>query len=686
MQDSDGSGLLNQQEKVRGRVVELADTQDLGSCGASCAGSSPASPTNTCYRSGLQISQAVILAAGFGERLRPLTAQTPKPLLPLWGEPVIGRTIRALEAIGVERIAVNLHWGSSLLESYLRSWRGSAEITLAPEAEILGTGGALVPLTGWLGKAPFWLVNGDIAWWADLSPLAAALQQKGRIAAAWLMPRRGPQTVGYNSRGDITTFRSSVAGSPGTATFCGVQAVWPEISNYFPEKKMFSIVEAYQQAQQAGLAVAGVRLAQAYWRDIGTLEGYLQAHGEVKQFARRGDAAGALYDMSLDGHSLTSSKFSCGGSDSAMSVVNSVILPGGGVESGVRVRDSIVGKNARVRAKLNNAIAVAASECGDAAVVQAVEALGWDRESAVIFLGKRGSARRFWRVQPNHAGESGAIVVAYSRERSENGRYAGHAALLAEAGVPVPRVLADLPDNDIIVLEDWGDSSLQQRMMRANANVLKLYRPVMVAAATFHMEVAALVQQSKRELEPAFDGAIYRWERELFERHMVVERYRGKGLERAVRREMELVAERLLTARQVVVHRDFQSSNILMRGDKIVVIDFQGMRFGSGAYDIASLLYDPYVKLSTTVRSQLLDEYVAFGGGALDEVTTLLPWAAVQRLTHALGAYGRLSGMGLPFAGYIPAAATLWREQAEVCGLSAIADLATQILDFEASS
>ena len=264
----------------------MADTQDLGSCGASCAGSSPASPT-TIIKQQIIVTQAVILAAGFGERLRPLTALLPKPLLPLWGEPVIGRTIRALEKSGIRRIAVNLHWQAPQLREYLAAWRGEAEITLSPEQEILGTGGALVPLAGWLADAPFLMVNGDIAWEADLTALVAALGQHKRIAAAWLMRRRGPQTVEYDRHGNIVTYRSRNPGASGTATFCGLQVVLPEIRDHFPDKKHFSIVEAYELAQAAGRPVAGVRLRGSYWRDLGTPRDYLRAHGEQKLRARR---------------------------------------------------------------------------------------------------------------------------------------------------------------------------------------------------------------------------------------------------------------------------------------------------------------------------------------------------------------------------------------------------------------
>ncbi len=627
------------------------------------------------------IEQAVVLAAGMGERLRPLTERVPKPLLPLWGEPLIARTIRTLEAAGVRRIAVNLHWRAEALRDYLSAWSGPATLTFSYEAEILGTGGALRPLRAWLGTEPFWLVNGDIVWHVDLMPLIQALPKRGRIAAAWLMPRRGPQTVAYDRRGDITTFRSPTPKRAGTATFCGVQLISPEIFNYFPDTQQFSIVTAYERAQAAGRAIAGVRIPDSYWCDAGTPSGYLQAHADVKQLAQRGHPAGAAYVPSLDSFSPAETAFCCDLEAKQRRAPNSLLLPGTTIHDGVRVRRCVI-DGATISRSISNGVVVSAAACDDSVVPQALAALAW-KDAAAIFLGKRGSARRFWRLVPNDRNTLGAIVVAYSRERSENARYAGHAVLLAEAGVPVPRILADLPDTNTVVMEDWGDASLLQRMGQAGADPLKLYPPVLQAAAVLHTRVTALALQRGTAMEPAFNEVVYGWEYDLFERFLICGRYGLAGVSQSLRREMESVARTLATATPVVVHRDFQSSNVLLKGGRMALIDFQGMRFGPAAYDLASLLCDPYVALDEGTRSHLLHQYATLCGTGKSECLRLFPWAAVQRLVQALGAYARLASLGFPFAHYIPAAATLLRLQARVCGLDAMAAKAERILDFE---
>ncbi|MFA6631438.1 MAG: sugar phosphate nucleotidyltransferase, partial [Kiritimatiellia bacterium] len=97
-------------------------------------------------------THAVVLAAGLGTRLRPLTLARPKPLMPLWNVPLLERILRLLEGWGVDRIAVNLHSQPEAIQAFLDDRRnGRASIRTSYEPEILGTAGALRPLRAFLG-------------------------------------------------------------------------------------------------------------------------------------------------------------------------------------------------------------------------------------------------------------------------------------------------------------------------------------------------------------------------------------------------------------------------------------------------------------------------------------------------------------------------------------------------------
>jgi hypothetical protein len=147
------------------------------------------------------------------------------------------------------------------------------------------------------------------------------------------------------------------------------------------------------------------------------------------------------------------------------------------------------------------------------------------------------------------------------------------------------------------------------------------------------------------ELEPAFDLKLYQWEHALFEDHLLKERFGYESLPDDVRKELNAAAEELDKGSRVVIHRDLQSSNILFKGRHFSFIDYQGMRMGSPAYDIASLLYDPYVRIDPKLRCILAAGYLKIMPECPD-VVDLFFKGAVQRLVQSLGAFGRLSSLG----------------------------------------
>ena len=180
-----------------------------------------------------------------------------------------------------------------------------------------------------------------------------------------------------------------------------------------------------------------------------------------------------------------------------------------------------------------------------------------------------------------------------------------------------------------------------------------------------------------------FGPELYRWEREYFKEHFI-QGSLGLTIEPscAERLEEELagLAKRLSGTRQCLVHRDLQSQNIMIRDRMPFLIDYQGMRFGSPFYDLASLLCDPYVRFSFTEIEDLLLVYYGRGNKEMEwDVFQGLFWdASAQRLMQALGAYGFLGySKGLTsFLGYIPAAlANLDRAAAKAVSLPCLKEL-----------
>ena len=553
------------------------------------------------------VKKAVVLAAGFGTRLRPLTLVRPKPLLPVWGVPMLERILRMLESWGVDEIAVNAHWQAPQVRQFVWNRKGRAKVTVAEEPEILGTGGVLNPLRGFLGEGPFWLVNGDVvAEGLDPQPIADAFGRSGEFAACWLSETQGPRTVEADPEGRICNWKSDVPGDVGTYTYCGCALLSRHVLDYLPPSGFSTIVQAYEKAMMEDAKfVVGVAEAHAFWGDAGTLESYLEIHNALDP-----DRFEENPNVLFEGVKLVES------ADLGGCVVT------GGLVGGAFERTALVGLD-QIDAPRLAALA---------------DALGWPRaDVACGFLGARGSDRSFWRFV---YGDERAIAIEYDdAKRPENARYASHARLLAEAGVPVPRVLADVPAQKALALEDIDGDSLEDRAKRRGADLVKLYAPVVKALRTLHEKGTELALAQDVTLEPAFGPELYAWERDLFETYCVKERFGYDGLPDAVRADLEAVAAELLRQRPVLVHRDFQSSNVLYRADgSFAFIDFQGMRLGAAAYDLASLLYDPYVPLGEQARASLARLYPV----------EKLAFGAVQRLVQALGAFGRLASVGQP--------------------------------------
>lgn len=584
--------------------------------------------------------KAIVLAAGLGERLRPLTDAIPKPLMPVApGEAIITRTLRALESWGVREIAVNLHWQSGPLRDYLAKWNGPATITLSYEPIILGTGGAIRPLRDFIGGAPFWLVNGDIVFDLDPAPIIGDFARKSPLAVAWLTPRRGPRTVETDSSGAVTTFRSKRPGTPGTATFCGVQLVSPRIFDHLPAKDAFSIIEAYENGIRTGETVIGRATRSGRWNDAGTPDRLLEVKRQLDGAASKGAKKRRAVSPPLPRYPF---EFT---SDPRAPFLFS------------------------------------AFDWSDPALAPTLSAMGWPLAKTRVepLGGKRGSDRAFLRLHGPHG--ASAVYARHGGVRAENNRYAGHSALLRDAGVPVPEILADLPQARALAMEDVGDLSLEVLVSRDPTAALDAYGKVIDAIALMHSRGAELARSRGVGLEPPLDMEGMHWEHALFEKYMAKTRIGMDGLPREVRAELEDVASRLAKAPQALIHRDLQSSNVFCRPDgSIRLIDFQGMRFGPAAYDLASLFCDAYVTiLDDAAKERLLARYAENLPGTGGIVKTLFPYAAIQRLVQALGAFGRLSGLGIArFAAFIPPASRTLAEMAERCGYTALLEIASQ--------
>jgi MurNAc alpha-1-phosphate uridylyltransferase len=205
--------------------------------------------------------KAMILAAGRGERLRPLTDTTPKPMLPIRGRPLLEHQIGWLRAAGITELVINLHHLGDRIEAYLGD--GSAfgvRIRYSREAVLLDTGGGIVKALPLLGSDPFVVLNGDI--YTDF-PFA----QLGPPPAWADMHLVVTPTPAFRTEGDFLVDGGRITARGGDFVYCGIAVIRPEVFTG-DEVKPFSLREHFFRAMRSGRLSAAVW--NGIWTDIGT--------------------------------------------------------------------------------------------------------------------------------------------------------------------------------------------------------------------------------------------------------------------------------------------------------------------------------------------------------------------------------------------------------------------------------
>lgn len=238
------------------------------------------------------IRRAMLLAAGRGERLRPLTEALPKPLLPLLGRPIISYVLEALRAAGIERVVLNQHHHGDLLRRFVgdgEAW--GMEVAYSSERRLLGTAGGLKHAARQLGSATFLVLNADLL--LRLEPEAWLAVHRRHAALATLVLRRDADAERYGSislraDGRIGRFLATRApdaeagGDAGEALmFTGATLMEPAFLDHIPARRRCDISgEVYPALLSGGLPLAGVRY-DGYWLDLGVPGRYLQAHWDL---------------------------------------------------------------------------------------------------------------------------------------------------------------------------------------------------------------------------------------------------------------------------------------------------------------------------------------------------------------------------------------------------------------------
>jgi len=284
--------------------------------------------------------RAMVLAAGLGTRLRPLTDAIPKPLVPIANRPLLEYTFALLAAAGVSEAIVNTHYLPELFEAGLRALDASGvALHLSRERRILGTAGGLKRAESFLAGGTFLLLNGDFLVDIDLRQVLEFHKSQGAAATMVLVPDETAGVLGVDPDGAIRRFIQPRPQDEPTdrvsCGFTGIHVLEPEIFRLIPANKPWEInKQAYPELIAGGRRVCGF-VHRGYWREAGSPAGYLAANREVI-----GGRAGSL-----------SPRPDSGAPALPGAAVSSPVLVGRGVRVGTNVEigpETVIGAEARI--------------------------------------------------------------------------------------------------------------------------------------------------------------------------------------------------------------------------------------------------------------------------------------------------------------------------------------------------
>ncbi len=227
------------------------------------------------------IHKAFILGAGLGTRLRPLTHVLPKPLVPIFHEPMANYALRHCQAAGVSEFAINTHHlPESWHATYPESKFNGCSLHFFHEKILLETGGGIQNIASFIGNDPLLIYNGDILTNIDIHQLIHQHKQSGDLATLAL--RSSGENCNVSISGNkVSDMRNILSESPGTHQFTGIYCIQPEILQLIPPHEVVSVVPAFIELIKTE-KLGAIVLDEGDWFDIGNPQAYREIHAHMR--------------------------------------------------------------------------------------------------------------------------------------------------------------------------------------------------------------------------------------------------------------------------------------------------------------------------------------------------------------------------------------------------------------------
>ena len=596
-----------------------------------------------------------ILAAGMGERLQPITHHIPKPLLPITGKPLLQSILEKVTTLPVDTIGINLYHKKKIIESWINQSEFSKKITIFPEEASLGTGGALKHAEALLSKSLFLVHNADIVSDIDLNDVVESHVSSKNLATLAVHDFPEFNTLAVDTYGflkGIKGTRRVPSGKTRKVAFTGIAVYEPEFMKFLPSGTS-SVVDAWLNALAEGLKIGTFDISGVYWRDIGTPSAYasmvfkeLRSDGEVVYV--HPSIENCSY-VEMDGYVVIEKDCML---DKDVSLRNCIMLPESRAESNSRYENCILGPDFKINLKENEIRELSGKDEGQ-------------------LIGTGGSERKYYRQK-----RDGKPVVRMqcSDKDPDFKRHIEYTRFFTKHSIPVPELKKVEPDKMTAIFEDLGDISLYSwlKCPRKQEQVESMYREVLDTIIVIHSISGEHIADCPTLQNRVFDYEHFRWETDYFVERFVkhIKKINVKNPS-VLHEDLHRLALKADSFAKTVIHRDFQSQNIMIAQQGIPrLIDYQGARLGPPAYDVVSILWDPYFRLQNDTRESLLHYYIRKMIHTSDKRFneedfrgTLLP-CCLQRHMQALGAYGFLSAVkGIKhFLKFVPEGLRLLKE------------------------
>jgi NDP-sugar pyrophosphorylase family protein/aminoglycoside/choline kinase family phosphotransferase len=564
-----------------------------------------------------------ILAAGLGERLRPITDHIPKPLLPILGKPVLQSILEKISLLPVYKIGINLHHKKKLIEDWINQSPFKKLIELFPEDPIMGTGGALKNAASFLSSSIFLVHNSDMISDIDLEKLIDShLSSKNLITLA-VHDYPEFNKLEIDEKGFLKGLERA-HGMPSGATklvaFTGISVYSPEFLKFL-SPGVSSVVDAWLNALAKEFKIGTFDVSGCYWKDIGTPVSYaktvideLKKNGEIVYIHPSVDWCKYV---ELDGYVVVENENVL---NKAISLRNCIVLPGSTTETrkghltppipslprigkrGVRLLPRRVEEGIFENCILGPGFKIDLSES---------EMLGSSGKLDALLIGTGGSERKYYRVKRNNRS---AVLMECAAGDPDFQRHIEYTRFFVKHSIPVPELISIESDKIIAYFEDIGDLSLYSwlKCPRGPEEIEEIYKKVIDILILIHISATEHVSECPLLKKRVFDYEYLRWETGYF-----IERF-VEGIKNikinnqpVLNEEFHRLALKVDSFPKTIIHRDFQSQNIMIKKGCIPrLLDYQGARIGPPAYDLVSILWDPYYRLEDDIRAELLDYYI----------------------------------------------------------------------------